>query len=366
MHRKPLKVCHVVCYRDPMYIRTRNLRAALEHIHNCEVFDATNTHRGWLRYFETITKTLKTRLQHNPDVYVLGFRGHEIFWIVRLIAIGKRLVFDEFMSPSDALLSENKAGAAGRILGYLTLPFEWMCLRFSGRCLTDTQLHKDFIATRFRVPRDKIDVVYVGAALTDDVPKPGVVTAVADNNKPLSVLFYGTFLPLHGMDVVLHACKLLENRPIKFRIIGGRGKPLARFLALLNELRPGNVTHDMWVDFDELQSTVIPRADLCLGGPFGGTPQARRVITGKTFQFLAQSQPTVIGRVDEPVGFTDRDNCLLVDQASPESLAEAFEWAIDNRGRLTEIGKNGKRLFDKQFSTAALAAQLEPALGAES
>lgn len=366
MHKKPLKVCHVVCYRDPMYIRTRNLRAALEHIHDCEVFDATNRRRGWLRYFETIAKTLKARLRHNPDVYVLGFRGHEIFWIIRLIAIGKRLVFDEFMSPSDALISEKKGGAAGRILGYLTLPFEWMCLRFSGRCLTDTQLHKDFIATRFRVSRDKIDVVYVGAAVSDDVTEPQVVTAAADNDKPLSVLFYGTFLPLHGMDVVLRACKLLENRPVEFRIIGGSGKPLARFLALLDELQPGNVTHDLWVNFEELQSTVIPHADLCLGGPFGGTPQARRIITGKTFQFLAQSQPTVIGRVDEPVGFIDRENCLLVDQASPESLADAFEWAIDNRNQLADIGKNGRRLFEEQFSTAALAAQLEPALGAAS
>lgn len=355
----------MVCYRDPGYVRTRNLRAALGHISNIVVFDATNKQRGWLRYVETIAKTLKIRLRHNPDVYVLGFRGHEIFWFIRLIAIGKRLVFDEFMSPSDALLSEKKAGIAGRFLGYLTLPFEWMCLRFSGRCLTDTWLHEEFIATRFGIPREKIDVVYVGAVPGGDSPEHQTDSDGVTGNKPLSVLFYGTFLPLHGMDVVLRACKLLEGRPIEFRIIGGRGKPLARFLALLDELKPGNVTHDMWVDFEDLQTTVIPNADLCLGGPFGGTPQARRVITGKTFQFLAQSKPTVIGRVDEPVKFVDRENCLLVDQASPESLAEAFEWALSNREQLPAIGKHGKQLFGEQFSIDALASQLEPAVRAE-
>jgi glycosyltransferase involved in cell wall biosynthesis len=356
----------VVCYRDPGYIRTRNLRSALKHIENCQVFDATNTRRGWSRYVETIAKTLKIRLRHNPDVYVLGFRGHEIFWIIRLIAIGKRMVFDEFMSPSDALLSEKKAGKAGRLLGYLTLPLEWMCLRFSGRCLTDTELHRDFIAQRFGVPPSTIDVVYVGAVPDDQDPGHPSSIGTAGNSRPLSVLFYGTFLPLHGIDTVLHACKLLEGRPIEFRIIGGQGKPLARFLELLGALQPGNVVHDKWVDFADLQATVIPNADLCLGGPFGGTPQARRIITGKTFQFLAQSKPTVIGRVNEPVDFIDRENCLLVDQASPESLAEAFAWAIDNRERLPAIGQNGNRLFDEQFSTQALAAQLEPALRAES
>jgi glycosyltransferase involved in cell wall biosynthesis len=360
-----LKVCHVVCYRDPEYVRTRNFRAAMGRMENVVVYDATNTRRGWLRYFETITKTLTIRLRHNPDVYVLGFRGHEIFWFIRLIAVGKRMVFDEFMSPSDALLSEKKAGVAGRLLGYLTLPFEWMCLRFSGRCLTDTWLHEEFIATRFGIPREKIDVVYVGAGPSDDRPKQQTVNENTTGTTRLSVLFYGTFLPLHGMDVVLRACKLLEDRPIEFRIIGGRGKPLARFLALLEELKPGNVTHDTWVDFEDLQSTVIPNADLCLGGPFGGTPQARRVITGKTFQFLAQSKPTVVGRVSEPVNFVDRENCLLVDQASPESLAEAFEWSLANRERLPNIGKNGNQLFRDQFSIDALATQLEPALRAE-
>lgn len=359
---KPLKVCHVVCYRDPDYVRTRSIRAALARIQDCIVFDATNKRRGWLRYLETTARTLRIRLQHNPDVYLLGFRGHEIFWIIRLITLGKRLVFDEFLSPSDALISEGKAGAAGRFLGYLTLPFEWMCLRFSGSCLTDTQLHKDFVVDRFGVPPDKIHVVYVGAVQVTSDASHDTGTATAVDDKPLSVLFYGTFLPLHGMDVVLHACKLLEDRPIEFRIIGGSGKSLASFLELLDELQPGNVTHDLWVDFDELQSSIIPHANLCLGGPFGGTPQARRVITGKTFQFLAQSKPAVIGRVDEPIEFVDRANCLLVDQANAESLAEALEWALDNRERLPDIGKQGNELFNVSFSANALAAQLEAAL----
>ncbi len=358
--KKAIRVCHVVSYRAPNYIRTRNLRAALHHIQDCEVFDATNTRRDFLRYFETIWKTLRIRLQHKPDVYVLGFRGHEIFWIIRLIAIGKPLIFDEFMSPSDALLSEGKGGFLGRLAGIVLYPFEWLCLHFSARCLTDTVLHRQFIADRFAVSESKTDVVYVGAVPSDI----GNAGQRVDDDKPLSVLFYGTFLPLHGMDVLLHACKLLEGKPIEFRIIGGTGKALARFQSLLSDLNPGNVVHDAWVDFEDLQSTVIPNADLCLGGPFGGTPQARRVITGKAFQFLEQSKPTVIGKVDEPVAFVDRRNCLLVEQGSPESLAAAFEWALANRKELPAIGANGRKLFDGQFSIESLATQLEPALRA--
>jgi len=359
MTENAFKVCYVVAYRDPDYVRTRTLRAAILRVVNCELIDATSQKRGLLRYIDSAWKTLKARIHDHPDIYILGFRGHEIFWLIRLITIGKPLIFDEFMSPTDALLSEGKAGNVGRIAGAITYPLEWLCLRLSSRCLTDTMLHKEFIARRFGVPKSRIDVVYVGASDVGVAPPTPV-----DGEKPLSVLFYGTFLPLHGVDVILRACQIVADKPIEFHLIGGKGKSLTEFRKLLDELAPGNVEHHAWVDFSELQKNIIPHADLCLGGPFGGTPQARRVITGKTFQFLAQGKPTVVGRIDEPTGFVDRQNCLLVNQADPESLGAAIEWAFENRHRLSDIGKSGRKLFEERYSNEALARQLEPALRA--
>lgn len=357
-----LAVCYVVAYRDPDYVRTRNIRAALERLSNCVLYDATNQRSGWTRYFETIAKVVRIRSRHNPDVYVLGFRGHEIFWIIRLIALGKRLVFDEFMSPSDALISEKKLGNFGKLLGYLAFPLERFCLRTSDHCITDTLMHKDFIEKRFSVAGDKIGVVYVGATIPESDSGTQDKEQPSSSQEKLSVLFYGTFLPLHGMDVLLRSCHMMKDKPIVFNIIGGKGKALADFRKMQDELQLSNVQHKTWVELDELQSVYIPGADLCLGGPFGGTPQARRVITGKTMQFLAQSKATIIGRTDEPVGLVDRENCLLVDQASPRHLAEALDWAIANKKRLPEIGRNGHKLFQQRFSVESLAKQLEPAL----
>ncbi len=352
----------MVSYKDPNYVRTRTLRAALQAIDGCAVIDATNKRSGWSRYLETITKTLLARVRHNPDVYVLGFRGHDIFWIVRLLTLGKRLVFDAFISPSDALISEGKLGSLGRLLGYVIYPFEYLCLRFSNHCITDTQCHRQFIAQQFRIAKNKFEVVYVGATPDEATADPDVDSPVDQHSGILTVLFYGTFLPLHGMDVMLQSCKILEDKPIEFHFIGGKGTALAEFQELLRNLDLGNIRHKTWVDFEDLKLDLIPRADLCLGGPFGGTPQARRVISGKTFQFLMQGKATVVGRIDEQVGFIDRTNCLLVEQANPESLANVFEWALANRNALGEIGRQGQVLFRERFSVECLANQLESAV----
>lgn len=363
--RQSLSVCHVVAYRDPQYVRTRTLRAALKIIDDCRIIDATNEHRGLWRYVETTWKIIRARIRHNPDVYLLGFRGHEIFWIVRLITMGKRLVFDAFLSPSDALISDKKLGKTGKLLGYLIFPLEYCCLRLSDICITDTQLHKSFLSKRFHIPLQKLNVVYVGAEPDTAGPTIGAAKTFAEPTLPLSVLFYGTFLPLHGIEVLLEACKLLESKPIEFHIIGGKGKSLTAFRNQLKRLELRNVHHQTWVGFDELQSIFIPRADLCLGGPFGGTPQAQRVITGKTFQFLMQGKATVIGETKERAGLIDRVNCLLVSQSDPKQIAIALNWALDHRHDLSEIGRRGKLLFHERFSAVALARQLEPALRSE-
>jgi len=353
----------VVAYRDPEYIRTRTLRRALALLKGCVIYEALNTSAGIFRYFETLGKLLRIRFRYDPEIYILGFRGHEIFWPVRIVTLGRKLVFDAFMSPSESLIVERRSGRAGRVAGWLIRPLERACLRWSDACLTDTELQKSFFRARFSLPADAVNVVYVGC---DTVPDQAPAVPGAAGERPdraLQVLFYGTFLPLHGMDVILDACALLRERPIEFRIIGGQGRALRDFTERCASLGLGTVRHEVWVPFEELQSRYIPEADLCLGGPFGGTPQARRVITGKTFQFLAQGKPAVVGKIDEPAGFEDRVNCLLVEQADANSLAAALQWALDHREQLDAIGRRGRELYAARFSPPRLSNQLATALG---
>jgi glycosyltransferase involved in cell wall biosynthesis len=161
---------------------------------------------------------------------------------------------------------------------------------------------------------------------------------------------------LHGLDVILNAAKSLEDFPIKFVIVGGRGKrkALREFKEKMGDLGLQNIEYHEWLDFEELPK-YIKGADLCLGGSFGGTPQARRVVNGKTYQFLAMGKPTVIGKIDEDFGFIDKKNCLLVEQADYNSLKEKLLWCYENRGLLGEIGLSGRELFVGNYSFVILA-----------
>lgn len=360
---QPTTICYVLSYRDPNYIRTRTLLAAFDSLKGVRVVQARNTSRGLMRYVETLRELWRIRKEHDPQIYVLGFRGHEIFWPVRWITRGRSLVFDSFVSPSDALISEAKHGVAGKLLGRVAGWLEKRMLKASDYLLTDTRLHSEFFSERFDVSPDKLEHMYVGADPQTQPPAADSGEASSIDNGPLRVLFYGTFLPLHGVDTITEAAALLADLPVQFVLIGGKGRSLERFQASCSRLDLKNVEHHSWVAFDELRDRVIPEADVCLGGPFGGTPQARRVITGKTFQFLALGKPTVIGNIDEDPGFIHGVNCLLVEQDDARALADSLRWAVEHREALGAMGRRARELYEEAFDTPQVARKLNKVIG---
>jgi len=351
------KVCYILSYSAPDYIRTRTLLRALENIAWIDLYKAINTRKNSLRYFETILKLIKIRVSINPDLYILGFRGNEIFFLVKLITLGKPLIFDSFVSPSASLTGEKKLGKLGYVIGRLVTPFEWLMLKWSDIILTDTNENAAFQSRYFRISLENFKTIYVG---TDE--KEFKPSKLVPKNKAFEVFIYATFLPLHGIDIVLDAARLLKSQSIHFTIAGGKGKnkKLAEFTQRITEENITNVTHYSWIEFDTLKE-YINKADLCLGGPFGNTKQSNIVITGKTFQFIASAKPTVIGFNKEVLkcGFLDKKNCLVVKQGNAQELADSILWAHKNRIQLKEIATNGRNLYEKRFSDQQITRSIE-------
>jgi len=353
-----LHIGYVLCYRDPHYIRSMSLLRALEACPKVKVVVARNTSRGLWRYIETWRALRRIHATHAPDIYILGFRGHEIFWPVYRLINGAPLVFDALMSPFAALREEHKGGLLGRLLAPSVYWFERRMLRRADLVLTDTRLHADFYARTFALSETRVCVLPVGAIELDS----SAAASPLSDKSPFSVLFYGSFLPLHGIEVIVAAAALLTDLPIHFNFIGGSARQARQLYRECEQLKVTRYTHRRWVPFEQILQEEIPSADLCLGGPFGGTPQARRVVTGKTSQCLALGKATIIGCIDEDYGFVDRVNCLLIEQRDVDALASSIRWAFEHRASLPELGARGRTLYLERLSTHVIAARLLEAL----
>ena len=378
-----LRVCYLLCYKAPDYTRTGALLNALEQLADGESSDSApeisvdrliNRYRGILRYPEMLLRLLRYRLSKRPDVWLLGFRGHECFLLFYPFMRGRRIVFDEFVIM-ESWIGESEARSKR------AQPYLWLVRRYmrwlTDRCdvvLEDSVAHARLAQSLYGHQAGKYVPVPVGADETLFKPQQPETTHNLDSagkehnhSKPLRVFFYGTMLPLHGLDILLEAIAVsLERHPgqVEFELVGGKGNPATEFqiretIAGLNVEKA--ITYIPWVEYQSLPGHIA-RADLCLGGPFGATAQSSAVITGKTYQFLAMAKATVVAPIEEADFFADRTNVLFCSRGSSDSLASVISWALQNRNELPAIGGRGRELFESRFSTRSIASQLLPVL----
>lgn len=339
-------VCLVTCYRDPGYIRVKTLEAGLI-ANDCSLFIVRNKQRGVLRYAEVVIKLVKTRFSINPDVYIVTFRGYEILPFVLLIGIGKKIVFDEFINLVEWTVYEHKKIKSDSLAERLLTTIYRFLLNKTTKIITDTNSHAEYSARLMNIPISKYQAIPVG---TDEMIFKGMKPSLDDSK--FQVMYYGSMLPLHGVEHVIQTAIGLKDHNIEFLLIGGNAE-------LQNDIndaieKGANIKYKKWVPFAELPQ-VIANADVCLGGPFGNTVQSQFVITGKTVQFLRMGKPVIVGRNKESNVFDDKVNVLIVNQADPKSLGQAIVWSYKNQKSLEKIGENGTKLYDSNFSSQVVA-----------
>jgi glycosyltransferase involved in cell wall biosynthesis len=354
-----MKIAVITCYFDPNYVRARSLRAALKTLPGVQSVVVKNTHKGVLRYPEILWKLWNVRRHEKPDVYLLTFRGQEILPFVLLLAGKKPVWFDELIVPIAYAKAENhKKSFAIRVKHSLARVSEPLYRSWLKRCrviLADTTAHAELSARTSNLNMRKLAVIPVGTDET--VFKPS--TAKPTATKQFQVFYYSSGMqPLHGIPVVLAAAELLKDQPdIEFLVVGGK-QPLAKAVKAAAK-NGANISYESWIPFADLIKTMRS-SGVCLAGPFGNTQQAQNVVTTKAYQILASQCPAVLGdSVSTAEYFTDKQNALVVPQGDPEALAAAIRWAYAHPKELRTVAENGRKLYEKQFSTAAIARRLQ-------
>ncbi len=253
------------------------------------------------------------------DAVLIGYMGHLdvlVLWPFARVR-GVPVVWDAFLSLYDTVVDDRRIIRRGNPLAWLLFAWEWLACRAARRVVLDTEAHAAYFAKRYRLPARKVARVMVGV----EPEAFGAVEAGADSDNPLTVLFYGQFSPLHGIETIVRAAQSAHGEAIRWVLIG-TGREAARVRARLAEA-PAQVEWIEWVVYEELRAQIA-RADICLG-IFGDTGKASRVIPNKVFQILSAGAPLITR--DSPaireLLAPDTPGVWLVPPADPEALLEA-------------------------------------------
>ncbi|MFX0186839.1 MAG: glycosyltransferase [Candidatus Hodarchaeota archaeon] len=313
-----------------------------------------------LKYFIKNFKKLK-----NLDIDIILFYSEKApipFIFAKIIALVKNvpLIHDIYISKLLTFYYDRKLKKTDKIkiipkqfywLYYYLLDFLECCL--SNYIILDTYSHIKYFHEKFKVSLKKLRRVFVGAI--DKIFYP--IDKKENEGNSFIVGFYGTFIPLQGIEYIIKSANLLEKYKDLTFIIIGKGQTYEKNRKLARILKIKNIEFIDPVPMERLPE-LMSKFDIGLG-IFGNTIKALHVIPNKIVGCIAMKIPVISS--DTPAIrelFTNNHNIILCERANPGSLARAI-LKLKNDDVLREnIKENGYVLFKENCSIEVIGKRL--------
>lgn len=306
--------------------------------------EVNTVHRSEARgYFRVLADTFVSGFRHGrqADVIVLSELSIKYSAAAWLAARCRRALFvaDNFVGWHETTVEDwgKYAETSARARGYLAV--DRFAVRHSDLTLTDTVMRAD-----------RLSSWGAKSALALPVGAPDWATFAPrrrTSGQPISVLYYGHFIPLHGLEYVLRSIAQLPTDDFNFTFIGdGEGRPeteeLARSLGVHGRID--------WVDGmppERLREYLLD-ADVVLG-IFGESLKARSVLANKVWQGLSAGRYVVTrtsAALAELRPVVGEEQLVEVDPADPSALRASLEACATRiqAGDYPDFSRQGDRL----------------------
>lgn len=272
-----------------------------------------------LRLAEIYLRLLFFSMKEYDKVFI-GFSPQLIlpFWAWKFRK--QTVIIDFFISVYDTFVNDRKKVKARSRLGRFLHWLDDFTFQRTDHVIADTKADAAYFIQEFsddlEKGRQKTKVLYLAADLNLYYPRK--------KSKPSKlagrfiVLYFGSVLPLQGVDIILKALESLKDqKELYFFIIGPLGNAKI-------QVASENIEYIDWLKQEEL-AEYISYADLCLAGHFNREiDKAKRTIPGKTYIYRAMKKPVILG--DNPANrelFDEKMNDIyFVPMGDSEALAE--------------------------------------------
>lgn len=371
---RPLRVCYFGAYRAT-YSRNRimieGLRRNDVHVVECHealwagIEDRVQAVSGgwkkpafWLRVLRTYTRLLRKYwpLRNQYDVLVVGYPGQFDVYLARLLSwwARKPLVWDIFMSIYLIALERGLDQRSRFTINLLRIVERWAC-RLPNRLILDTAEYVTWFGETHGVPAEHFRLTPTGADSSRFHPLPTAAPCAA--SRRCTVLYYGSYIPNHGVAAIVEAARLLAGESeIRFEMIGqGPDRQHAQEQATQSGL--SNIVFIDWLDQADLVKH-IGCADICLGA-FGQTPQSLMTVQNKIYECMAMGKAVISG--DGPAvrqAFCDGEQIVLCTRGDGQALAEAIRRLQRDPTLRQRVAEQGHAAFVAHYTVEKLGERL--------
>lgn len=264
----------------------------------------------------------------------------------------KQIVYNATLSVYERMIISRELASRFSVKAVYYWLIDFVAVHLANLIVVETNHQADFFKKIFKVSEKKIYKSWIGVDENKFFYNPAV-----PKHDSFTVLFRGAFMPEAGTEYAIKAAKILEDKNVRFIIIGS-GILLEKVKKLLRELSPANLELITdYVPYETLRTTM-QRCHLSLG-QLSDHERLTRTIPHKAYESLAMKLPYLTASNAGVLELlTPDETCLTCNPADVESLAEKILWAKNNYFTAENIAENGYKLYQDQLKSSILSENL--------
>lgn len=262
-------------------------------------------------------------------IYMLPFNMNLIknaIWVSKVFH--KKLVVEIYVSMYDTFVEDRKLYKEGSREAKKAMHKDILALTQSDYIINTSNYEPAYWAKNLgiNIDKDKVFIAPIFSNFTNNsIP---IFKKSFRQDSILRICWWGTFIPLHGLDNILQAMKLLREREVRFTCnLFGVDNPLFSVYAekiQLNKLDSYVFLRKDLTFFDgSLPQYLAENCDLALG-IFGNTHKAYHAVPNKLVEALSIGIPTLNMNSLALTEFFEPEIDLWTCEPSPESIAETI------------------------------------------
>lgn len=298
------------------------------------------------------TKSQLKALEQQADfIYLPSFTHMDVAFVKRHTS--RPLIFDPLISKYMTKVHDYKKLFKYSVRSFKNYLKDKIMMSRADAVIADTYQHKKYFTEVIKIDPEKISIIPVGVDIHNFYPAQ---PRGRHPDQKFKVGFYGSFLPLHGIEKIIRAARLLKtHEEFTFEIVGN-GHVEKKVLKILQKDPLQNLQLIDAEPYDQLNAK-INSFDICLG-IFGDSIKTDVVVPNKVYHYAACGKCIITK--DTPAireVFTDRTNIILSD-GTPEDLAEKIILVKEDQMLRKSIERNAHDLMVNEYNQDMIARKL--------
>ncbi|MHB8132804.1 MAG: glycosyltransferase [Anaerolineaceae bacterium] len=302
----------------------------------------------WFRVISSYCKLLvKFFTIRGFDIIYVPYPGQFDIYLAKLFSIirKKPLVWDVLNS---FFLIMNERKIYGNFLERFSLTviktIEQTAFRLPDLLFLDNEKFVNWICETFAINQSKFRLIPISADSRFFYPSSEKKSEIGVFN----VLYYGSYIPNHGLALILQAADLLKsNSKIRF-ILAGDGPEKANSIKFVEENCLQNVAFEGWLSKDELIHRIWD-SQIILGA-FGHTLQSSLTNNNKIIEAFAAKKPVISCFTEAlPIEIKHGKNIHLCKAGDSNAIAESIEYLVNNPSYCEELSENAYFTYVSNF-----------------